>query len=169
MEGKLVCYLKWINMYSSAGSNQGHNRFSLKNKFALGILEMMTLFFQLDPPECIVLSPCGRLLIVLATLTRGQISTGGVVGRSLHVYSLYSELSLALDVRTVTRPVTFFKMKPDGFSVTFWTLILQGFFISPSQYLYLFSWTSSKALVWSLTWDMQVPVSFFCLLVGHKG
>lgn len=57
MESKLVCYLKWINTHSSAGSNQGHNRFSLKNKFALGILEMMTLFFQLDPPECVLLSP----------------------------------------------------------------------------------------------------------------
>lgn len=77
MEGKLVCYLKWINMYSSPGSNQGHNRFSLQNKFALGILEMMTLFFQLDPPECTMLSPCGRLLIACGTLSWGQISTGG--------------------------------------------------------------------------------------------
>lgn len=116
MEGKLVCYLKWINMYSSAGSNQGHNRFSLQNKFTLGILETMTLFLQLDPPECV--SCC----LVCATLSQGQISTGGLkVGacRLIHY------------TRTGTRPVTFLKMKPDGFSLTFWTLILQGFFISP--------------------------------------
>lgn len=92
MEGKLVCYLKWINMYSSAGSNQGHNRFSLQNKFTLGILEMMTLFLQLDPPECV--SCC----LVCATHTSGTNQYRGVEGRSLQVDSLYSELSLAPDV-----------------------------------------------------------------------
>lgn len=31
-EGKLVFYLRWINMYTSAGSNQENNHFSLDNK-----------------------------------------------------------------------------------------------------------------------------------------
>lgn len=57
MEGKLMCYLRWINMYSSAGSNQGRNRFSPQNKLALGSLETMTLFFELDPPQPLLLSP----------------------------------------------------------------------------------------------------------------
>lgn len=131
MEGKLVCYLKWINMYSSAGSNQGHNRFSLKNKFALGILEMMTLFFQLDPSECILLSPSRRLLTVCATLSRGQISTGGLwVGTCKFIHYSLSCLWLFMSLQNCNQACHIFKMKPDGFSVTFWTLILQGFFIS---------------------------------------
>lgn len=136
MEGKLVCYLRWINMYSSAGSNQGHNRFIRKNKFAWRIFEM-TLFFELDPPECVLLSPCGRLSIVHAMLSCGQISTRvggwGVVGRSLQLHSLYSVscLWLLMSLQACNYACHIFKMKPDGFSMTFWTLILQGFFLYP--------------------------------------
>lgn len=66
---------------------------------------MMTLFFELDPLECVLSSPCARFSILHATLCRGQISTwgGGAgkrVGRSEPAGSfiILCELSLALDV-----------------------------------------------------------------------
>lgn len=50
-EGKLVVYLRWINMHSSAGSNQENNHFSLDNKSTWVSLKMIALLFELDPVE----------------------------------------------------------------------------------------------------------------------
>lgn len=80
MEGKLVCYLRWINMYSSAGSNQENNHFSLDNKSTRVSFWMIALLFELDPVECTLLSQYGQtenLLTVQATLTRRQIQVQG--------------------------------------------------------------------------------------------
>lgn len=162
MEGKLVCYLKWINMYSSAGSNQGHNRFSLQNKFTLGILEMMTLFLQLDPPECILLSPCGRVLIVCATLSRGQISTGGLqVGACRLILYTRSCLWLLMSLRDWNQACHIFENEARWLFPDILDINITGILYIPPQYRCLFSWTPSKVLVGSLTWDVQVPTSFF--------
>lgn len=80
MEGKLVCYLRWINMYSSAGSNQENNHFSLGNKSTRVSFWMTALLFEPDPVECTLLSLYGQtenLLTVQATLTLRQIQVQG--------------------------------------------------------------------------------------------
>lgn len=56
MEGKLVFYLRWINMYSSAGSNQENNHFSRDNKSTWGSFEMVAVLFELDPVVCSLFS-----------------------------------------------------------------------------------------------------------------
>lgn len=56
-EGKLVVYLRWINMHSSAGSNQENNHFSHDIESTWVSLKMIALLFELDPVECSLFSP----------------------------------------------------------------------------------------------------------------
>lgn len=57
----------------------------------------------------------------------------------------------------------------NGFSMTFWTLILQGLLVSPLHtFMYSYGLLQRR---WSgpLTWDIRGSVSFPCALVGQRG
>lgn len=51
IEDKLVFYLPWINMYSSAQSHQENNHCHLDNKSIWASFWLIALLFELDPVE----------------------------------------------------------------------------------------------------------------------
>lgn len=53
--------------------------------------------------------------------------------------------------------------------MTFWTLILQGFLISPLHTLMYSYGLLQRHRSGPLTWDIWVSVSILCLLVGQEG
>lgn len=143
MEGKLVCYLRWINMYSSAGSNQENNHFSLDNKSTWVSFKMIALLLELDPVECTLLSLYGQtenLLTVQAMLTLRQIQVQGDWRQDPRVHSLYkASLSPALDVTLQPKPgLSSFWMIPWLF-YDILDINIAGILYIPSPYLYVFS------------------------------
>lgn len=56
-----------------------------------------------------------------------------------------------------------------GFSMTFWTLILQGFLISPLHTLMCSHGVLQRCWSGPLTWNKWHSASFPCLVVGHEG
>lgn len=163
-------------MYSSAGSNQGNNRFSLHNKSTLAsALKWWPCFFLDWTPWSSRRCPC-MVRPPLDSPYHAQSRSdqhGGDWRHNLQTSFIIQDDSSLWLMMSLPNPNQtrhwFFKKITYGFSMTFWTLILQGFCISPLHAFMYFTRLLQRNWSGPLTWNIWGSASVPCLPVGQKG